>query len=91
MDPASPSCARWTEAVPFIGREAVAAEKGKKLTKRLVQFGSQDPQPLLYHNEPIFMNGRNVGYAHLRPATASRKSARSAWAVSSTRRASTRH
>jgi glycine cleavage system aminomethyltransferase T/glycine/D-amino acid oxidase-like deaminating enzyme len=50
------------KAVPFIGREAVAAEKGKKLTKRLVQFALQDPQPLLYHNEPIFMNGRNVGY-----------------------------
>jgi len=50
------------KAVPFIGREAVAAERGKKLTKRLVQFALQDPQPLLYHNEPIFMNGRNVGY-----------------------------
>jgi 4-methylaminobutanoate oxidase (formaldehyde-forming) len=40
----------------------VAEQKGKKLTKRLVQFALQDPQPLLYHNEPIFMNGRNVGY-----------------------------
>ena len=62
MNPASPSCARWTSQVPFIGRDAVAAEKGKKLTKRLVQFALSDPQPLLYHNEPIFMNGRNVGY-----------------------------
>jgi 4-methylaminobutanoate oxidase (formaldehyde-forming) len=48
--------------VPFIGREAVAAAKGKRPTKRLVQFALQDPQPLLYHNEPIFMDGRNVGY-----------------------------
>lgn len=47
---------------PFIGRDAVAAEKGKKLTKRLVQFALNDPQPLLYHNEPIYMDGRNVGY-----------------------------
>jgi 4-methylaminobutanoate oxidase (formaldehyde-forming) len=50
------------KAVPFIGREAVAAEKGKRLSKRLVQFALQDPQPLLYHNEPIYMDGRNVGY-----------------------------
>jgi 4-methylaminobutanoate oxidase (formaldehyde-forming) len=50
------------KSVPFIGREAVAAEKGKQLTKRLVQFALADATPLLYHNEPIFMNGRNVGY-----------------------------
>jgi glycine cleavage system aminomethyltransferase T len=50
------------KAVPFIGREAVAAEKGRKLTKRLVQLALQDPRPLLYHNEPIFLDGRNVGY-----------------------------
>jgi 4-methylaminobutanoate oxidase (formaldehyde-forming) len=48
--------------VPFIGREAVAAQKGQKLSRRLVQFALQDPQPLLYHNEPIYMDGRNVGY-----------------------------
>lgn len=48
--------------MPFTGREAVAAEKGKKLTKRLVQFALKDPQPLPYHNEPIYMDGRNVGY-----------------------------
>jgi glycine cleavage system aminomethyltransferase T len=47
---------------PFIGRDAVAAEKGKKLSKRLVQFALNDPQPLLYHNEPITMDGKNVGY-----------------------------
>ena len=48
--------------VAFIGRDAVAAQKGQKLKRRLVQFALNDPQPLLYHNEPIYMNGKNVGY-----------------------------
>jgi len=50
------------KAIPFIGRDAVASEKGKRLSKRLVQFALQDPEPLIYHNEPIFMNGANVGH-----------------------------
>ena len=32
------------------------------LTKRLVQFALDDPEPLLYHNEPIYRNGETVGY-----------------------------
>ena len=30
--------------------------------RRLVQFRLDDPEPLLYHNEPIVMDGRFVGF-----------------------------
>ena len=32
------------------------------LEKRLVQFQLTDPEPLLYHNEPIMRDGEIVGY-----------------------------
>jgi glycine cleavage system T protein len=47
----------------FIGRAALVKQKAEtKLTKRLLQFALQDPEPLLYHNEPIYRDGRIVGY-----------------------------
>ncbi len=46
----------------FIGRDAVLAKKDKGLDKRLVQFRLTDPEPLLYHNEPILRDGRIVGH-----------------------------
>lgn len=46
----------------FIGREALLAQKSRGLNKRLVQFALDDPEPLLYHNEPVFRNGELVGY-----------------------------
>jgi glycine cleavage system T protein len=46
----------------FIGREAVLAKKQAGLSKRLVQFQLQDPQPLLYHNEAILRDGVFVGH-----------------------------
>ncbi|MPZ11891.1 MAG: FAD-dependent oxidoreductase, partial [Kiloniellaceae bacterium] len=45
----------------FIGREAVLRRKEQGLTRRLVQFKLADPQPLLYHNEPIWRAGRLAG------------------------------
>jgi len=49
--------------VPFIGRDAVLAQKREgRLRRRLVQFKLNDPEPQLYHNEPILMNGSRVGY-----------------------------
>jgi glycine cleavage system aminomethyltransferase T/glycine/D-amino acid oxidase-like deaminating enzyme len=46
----------------FIGREALLRQKAeKKLTKRLLQFALEDPEPLLYHNEPIYRDGKLVG------------------------------
>jgi 4-methylaminobutanoate oxidase (formaldehyde-forming) len=47
----------------FIGREALLKQKSKgTLTKRMVQFALEDPEPLLYHNEPVWLDGRRVGY-----------------------------
>ncbi len=46
----------------FIGREALVAQKARGVTKRLVQFALDDPEPLLYHNEPIYRDGERVGY-----------------------------
>ena len=46
----------------FIGREAVLAKKKVGLTKRLVQFKLDDPEPLLYHHEPIWRDGKCAGY-----------------------------
>ena len=46
----------------FTGRAAVLAKKQQGLSKRLLQFRLTDPEPLLYHNEPIWRGGRMVGY-----------------------------
>ena len=32
------------------------------MTQRLVQFQLEDPEPLLYHNEPVYRDGVIVGY-----------------------------
>ncbi len=54
------ACA-FDKAVPFIGREALLRQKGQRATRRLVQFALEDPGPLLYHNEPIWRDGKLVG------------------------------
>ena len=46
----------------FIGRDAVLARREAGLTRRLVQFRLRDPEPLLYHGEPILRDGRIVGH-----------------------------
>jgi glycine cleavage system T protein len=46
----------------FIGRDAVLRKKDEGLKARMVQFRLTDPEPLLYHNEPILRDGRIVGY-----------------------------
>ena len=46
----------------FIGREAVLAKAESGLENRMVQFKLSDPEPLLYHNEPILRDGEIVGY-----------------------------
>ncbi len=46
----------------FIGRDALLKQKETKVLKRrLVQFALDDPQPLLYHNEPIWCGGKILG------------------------------
>jgi 4-methylaminobutanoate oxidase (formaldehyde-forming) len=46
----------------FIGREAVRRRKQNGVRSRLVQFLLEDPEPLLYHNEPIWRDGATAGY-----------------------------
>ncbi len=55
--------AKPNKAVPFIGREAFLAQKAAGIPhKRLVCFLLEDPEPLVFHNEPIMLAGKAVGY-----------------------------
>jgi glycine cleavage system aminomethyltransferase T len=50
----------------FIGRDALAAIKAKgEPSTRMVQFLLKDPKPLLYGNELIFLNRKEVGYLQI--------------------------
>jgi len=46
----------------FIGREAVEAQRGRVLSRRLVLFALEDPEPVLHGQELILHHGRVVGY-----------------------------
>ncbi|MEO1115475.1 MAG: FAD-dependent oxidoreductase, partial [Pseudomonadota bacterium] len=50
------------EKPDFIGRDAVLRKREAGLEKRLVQFRLTEPEPLLYHAEPILRNGDVVGF-----------------------------
>ena len=51
-----------TDASDFIGRDAVLRKREEGLTRRLVQFRLKDPEPLLFHNEPILRDGKIVSF-----------------------------
>ena len=46
----------------FIGRDALARQKDSGVRQRLVQFLLKSPDPMLYHNEPIWQGHRIAGY-----------------------------
>ncbi len=46
----------------FIGRDAVNKKRDEGLKTRMVQFKLTDPNPLLYHNEPILRDGEIIGF-----------------------------
>ena len=52
----------WDKQGGFTGRDALLRQKDTGIQKRLVQFALTDPAPLLYHNEPIWRDGKQVGY-----------------------------
>ena len=53
----------WDKPGGFIGRDALLKQKEAGVPKRrLVQFALEDPEPLLYHNEPIWRDGKLLGY-----------------------------
>ncbi len=51
-----------TDKPDFIGRDAVLRRKETGPENRLVQFKLSNPEPMLYHNEPILRDGEIVGY-----------------------------
>ncbi|GIR82328.1 MAG: hypothetical protein CM15mP84_00760 [Cellvibrionales bacterium] len=46
----------------FIGREALLAQKEQGVARHLVQLRLNDPEPLIYHNEPIWRGDEIVGH-----------------------------
>jgi sarcosine dehydrogenase len=52
---------RFDKAAPFLGREALLAQRGKPLAKRLVSFVLDDPEALPLGDEPIWYEGGIVG------------------------------
>lgn len=51
----------WDKPGGFIGRDALLPLRGQPPSRRLVCFTLEDPEPLLYHNEPIWRDGVLVG------------------------------
>jgi glycine cleavage system T protein len=51
-----------TSKPDFIGRDAVLRRKESGPAKRIVQFRLSDPEPMLYHHEPVLKDGEFVGY-----------------------------
>jgi glycine cleavage system aminomethyltransferase T/glycine/D-amino acid oxidase-like deaminating enzyme len=55
----------------FIGRDALLRQKEKGISRKLVTFTVDDPDPLIYRDEPIYRNGIHVSenthgsYSHL--------------------------
>ncbi len=54
-------CVAWDKPGGFVGREALLARRVTPSRSRLMQFLLQDPVPLLYHDEPIWRDGKRVG------------------------------
>jgi 4-methylaminobutanoate oxidase (formaldehyde-forming) len=52
---------RWDKKPAFIGRDALLASRDQPRRRRLVVFTLEDPEPLLYHDEPIWRDGELVG------------------------------
>ena len=53
---------KFDKAGGFIGRDALLAQQASGVGKRLLQFRLQAPEPLLYHDEPIWRDDRLVGH-----------------------------
>ena len=46
----------------FNGKQAVLDKKASGLSNRMIQLQLKDPEPLLYHNEPLVRDGQIVGF-----------------------------
>ncbi len=45
----------------FVGRDAVLRKRAEGLRRRLLQFKLGEPEPMLFHNEPLVRDGEIVG------------------------------
>jgi 4-methylaminobutanoate oxidase (formaldehyde-forming) len=52
----------WDKPGGFVGRESLADQRSAGVDRRLVQFALDDPEPLLFHGEPITRDGECVGH-----------------------------
>ena len=56
------TCA-WQKTGGFMGREALLRQRDGGLPRRrLLQFLLNDPEAMVYHNEPIYRDGEAVGF-----------------------------
>jgi glycine cleavage system T protein len=46
----------------FLGRDAVLRKRDAGLSRRMMQFRLTDPDPLVFHNEPILRDGQIVSH-----------------------------
>ena len=51
----------WDKPGGFIGRDALLRQREEGVHRRLAVVTLDDPEPLIYHNEPIRRDGRLVG------------------------------
>ncbi len=51
----------WDKPGGFTGREALLRQREAGLSRRLAVFVLDDPEPLMYHNEPVWRDGELVG------------------------------
>jgi glycine cleavage system T protein len=49
-----------TQKPDFIGRDAVLRKREEGLSRRMIQFKLDDPEPLLFHNEAVVRDGQIV-------------------------------
>ncbi len=52
----------FDKGVDFLGRKALTRQLGRGITKRMVSFALDDPNPLMLGNEPVYRNNDLVGY-----------------------------
>ena len=52
----------WNKPGGFLGKDALIPRYDGLLKKRLIQFQLKDPKPLLYHNEPVYIQDKIIGY-----------------------------
>jgi len=51
----------WDKPGGFIGRDALCRQRDNGVRRRLALFSVDRAEPVLYHNEPIWRDGRRVG------------------------------